>query len=98
MLGAACAPARAPQADGDVRPDAIRLKGLSVVQQTTDYTCGPAVAVGVARYLGVEADELSVAREMGTSVRVGTNPQQMAGWFIAKGFKVRWARTVRSTC
>ena len=70
--------------------DVIRLAGLSVVQQTTDYTCGPAVAVGVARYLGVAADEMAVAREMGTSARVGTNPQQMAGWFIAKGFKVRW--------
>ena len=75
----------------DRTPDAsIRLTGLSVVQQSTDYTCGPAVAVGVARYLGMEVDEMNVAREMATSPKVGTNPQQMAGWFIAKGFKVRW--------
>lgn len=67
-----------------------RLRNLSVVQQTTDYTCGPAVAVGVARYHGVAADEIAVAREMGTSPQLGTNPRQMAGWFIAKGFSVRW--------
>jgi ABC-type bacteriocin/lantibiotic exporter with double-glycine peptidase domain len=86
----ASAPARTPHPDGGIAPELIRLKGLSVVQQTTDHTCGPAIAVGVARYLGMEADEMTVAREMATSPRGGTNPQQMAGWFITKGFKVRW--------
>jgi ABC-type bacteriocin/lantibiotic exporter with double-glycine peptidase domain len=67
-----------------------RLAALHVVQQSTDYTCGPAVAVGVARALGLEADEMTVAREMGTSPKVGTTPEQMAGWFQGKGFKVAW--------
>ncbi len=90
LIAATHAVARAPQTDAGIPPEVIRLKGLSVVQQTTDYTCGPAIAVGVARYLGMEVDEMTVAREMGTSSKVGTNPQQMASWFISKGFKVRW--------
>jgi predicted double-glycine peptidase len=88
VFGAAYALAKAPTSSASVPAKLKLLKGLSVVQQTTDYTCGPAIAVGVARYLGLEVDELTVAREMGMSSKFGTNPQQMAGWFISKGVRV----------
>ncbi len=57
-------------------------------QQTTEYTCGPAAVLTLLQYYGRSGDEMTIAREMGTSTTTGTNLQQMADWLQAKGFKV----------
>ena len=67
-----------------------KLIELSVVQQTTDYTCGPAVAVGFAKFYGISIDEMTAAKEMGTDTKRGTTPEQFANWLKSKGLKIAW--------
>ncbi len=61
---------------------------ISGFQQTTEYTCGPAAALTLLQYYGRVGDELTIAREMGTSTTTGTTLQQMSDWLQANGFKV----------
>ena len=65
-----------------------KLIELRVVQQTTDYTCGPAVAVGFARFHGIATEEMTAALEMGTDAKRGTTPDQFTNWLKSKGLKV----------
>jgi hypothetical protein len=66
------------------------ITGLTVVQQTTDYTCGPAAAVGLARFYGKPGEELAAAKVMRTSTKKGTTPWNMARWLKLQGLKVKW--------
>lgn len=71
------------------RPGLTLLK-VESFQQTTEYTCGPASVVSLLGYFGKKGDELTIAREMGTSPVVGTNPGQMAVWLSNNGFVASW--------
>ncbi|MCX6285365.1 MAG: C39 family peptidase [Bacteroidetes bacterium] len=57
-------------------------------QQTTEYTCGPAAVLSLLQYYGRNGDEMTIAKEMGTSTTTGTSLQQMTDWLQANGFKV----------
>lgn len=61
---------------------------LQAFQQTTDYTCGPASVVTLLSYYGIKGDEMTIAKEMGTSTTCGTSPDQMVAWLKANGFRV----------
>ena len=69
------------------------LLKIPAFQQTTDYTCGPAVAMTVLHYFGVlsaaemtHEQEIAIAKEMGASIERGTSEQQLASWFNKHGF------------
>lgn len=76
----------------DFIPD---LKGY---QQTTDYTCGPAALLSLAKFYGLPGieenakTEMRIARESGTRdfnfSLPGTKPQEMAAWLEKNGFDV----------
>jgi predicted double-glycine peptidase len=53
---------------------------VPLVPQTTDHTCGPAALASVLRYFGVQnaADESLLARALGTTAALGTEPQDLA--------------------
>lgn len=59
-------------------------------QQTTEYTCGPAAVLSVLRFYGKEGDEMTIAKEMGTSTTTGTTPEQMTTWLNSHGFQASW--------
>jgi len=64
-------------------------------QQVTNYSCGPVAAMTVMSWYGqpvknTDADELRVVNEMNTSDTIGTNPQQMAGWFTRNRMNATW--------
>jgi hypothetical protein len=64
-------------------------------QQVTNYSCGPVAAMTVMSWYGqpvknTDADELRVVNEMNTSETIGTNPEQMAGWFTRNGMNATW--------
>ena len=61
---------------------------IAAFQQTTEYTCGPAAVVTLLNYYGMKGDEMTIAKEMGTSTTTGTNPKQMVDWLNANGFNV----------
>lgn len=70
----------------------LKVKGF---QQTEDYTCGPAAAMSLMSYYGMlkdseinKATELKIAKEMGTTTKTGTSPQQMVTWLAHHGFEV----------
>ncbi|MDD4653737.1 MAG: hypothetical protein PHQ34_16060, partial [Methanothrix sp.] len=72
------------------------ISGLRSYQQTTDYTCGPAVLLSLAGFYGFpdfEQDaqtEMRIAGELGTrdlnSSLPGTKPQEMVDWLLRNGF------------
>ena len=67
----------------------------SIRQQVTNYSCGPVAAMTVMSWYGqpvknTDADELRVGNEMNTSDTIGTNPEQMAGWFTRNGMNATW--------
>lgn len=75
----------------------LTLLNVKGYQQTTDYTCGPAAAMSLMRYYHMlrpnemnHTTEMRIAKEMGTSNKVGTNPQQMVSWLQKHGFEVRF--------
>ena len=70
--------------------DGLTLLPLTALQQTTDYTCGPAAAVSLLRFYQRDGDELAIAKEMKTNEQVGTTPENMAAWFQTHGFSVQW--------
>jgi hypothetical protein len=79
------------------------IKGLRGCQQTTDYTCGPAVLMEISRYYrigGIKPDastEMRIAREAGTRSfevlkkggKPGTTPDEMKRWLETHGFRAR---------
>jgi len=75
------------------------IPNLTAYQQTTDYTCGPAAVLSLAKFYGlpdIEEDaktEMRIAQEMGTrdlnSSKPGTKPQEMVAWLEKNGFDVQ---------
>jgi hypothetical protein len=75
------------------------IPNLTAYQQTTDYTCGPAALLSLAKFYGlpdIEEDaktEMRIAQELGTrdlnSSQPGTKPQEMAKWLEKNGFDVQ---------
>ncbi len=75
------------------------IPNLTAYQQTTDYTCGPAALLSLAKFYGLpdieedERTEMRIAHELGTrdlnSSQPGTKPQEMANWLEKNGFDVQ---------
>lgn len=75
------------------------VPNLKAYQQTTDYTCGPASLLSLAKFYGVPGiegnakTEMQIAQECGTrdlnSSKPGTNPQEMVAWLEKNGFAVQ---------
>ena len=85
------------------RPGVEFIPGLRGFQQTTDYTCGPAALLSVARFYhlpgiaGDAANEMRIAREVGTRFpenlppggKLGTKPDEMVAWLKKNGFDAK---------
>jgi len=80
------------------------IEGLKGYQQSTEYTCGPAVLLSLAKYYkipGIEDNkttEMKIAEEAGTlsledalktGKRAGTEPDKMVKWLNDHGFKAK---------
>jgi hypothetical protein len=80
-------------------PNVDFIPNLAAYQQTTDYTCGPAALLSLARFYGcpdIENDaktEMKIAQELGTrdlnSSQPGTKPQEMVAWLEKNDFDVK---------
>ena len=75
---------------------AVSNKHLTVLthyptyQQTTEYSCGPAVVLTVLWYYGTtDNTETSLVEKMGTSTEIGTNVKQVADYFRSIGWTVQ---------
>lgn len=69
-------------------------------QQTTGYTCGPAVVMSLLYYYGMlrssqmnHATEMQIAHEMGTT-EGGTSQLSMVDWLQNHGFAVNYGQNV----
>jgi hypothetical protein len=72
------------------------IPNLEGYQQTTDYTCGPAALLSLAKFYGMPGieenaeTEIQIAKETGTrdlnSSLPGTKPQEMVAWLEKNGF------------
>ncbi len=72
------------------------IPNLKGYQQTTDYTCGPAALLSLAKFYGLPGveenakTEMRIAQELGTrdlnSSLPGTKPQEMTAWLVKNGF------------
>jgi predicted double-glycine peptidase len=74
------------------------LKILKIIgyQQTLDWTCGPAAVMSLLYYYGKlpakelnQVTELRIAKEMGTSVKIGTSAHQIIRYLNKHGFKAK---------
>lgn len=66
------------------------LSHYPTYQQTTEYSCGPAVTLTVLRYYGyVDETETSLVEKMGTSTEIGTHVKQIADYFGSIGWTVQ---------
>ena len=75
------------------------IPNLKAYQQTTDYTCGPAALLSLAKFYempDIEENaktEMKISQEAGTrdfnSSRPGTKPQEMVAWLEKNGFSVQ---------
>ncbi len=69
------------------------IPGIHGYQQTTEYTCGPAAVLVLARFYGLPgmetnaATELRLAAEIGSSETTGTRPEQLVSWLEHNGFR-----------
>lgn len=77
------------------------LNHFPTLQQSTEYTCGPAAALMVVKYFKpeVKADkemEMAMAKAMSTSSMVGTNTRGMVKYFSKDKWKVESALTDKS--
>lgn len=70
--------------------EGFTLLDVNSFQQTTDYSCGPSAVLTLLRFYKMSGDEMTIAKEMGTSNTCGTNPEQMATWLDANGFQASW--------
>lgn len=80
--------------------DTIFLHAYSY-QQTTGYTCGPAVIMSLLHYYGMlntsqmnHQTEMRIAKEMGTTLEDGTSLESMASWLKNHGFDVNYGQGV----
>jgi predicted double-glycine peptidase len=76
--------------------DHLTMLNMKGYQQTTDYTCGPATIMSILHYYGILKDnqmnhetELKIAKEMGTTAKTGTRPEQIVTWLKQHGFDVK---------
>jgi len=74
----------------DLFRQGLTLLNVNSFQQTTEYTCGPSACLSLLKYYGKSGDEMTIAKEMGTSTTTGTTPEQMTVWLNAHGFKASW--------
>jgi hypothetical protein len=82
----------------EASPNVDFIPDLKGYQQSTDYTCGPAALLSLAKFYklqGIEENistEMRIARESGTrdfnSSKPGTRPEEMAAWLEENGFNV----------
>jgi hypothetical protein len=80
-------------------PNIDFIPNLTGYQQTTDYTCGPAVLLSLAKYYGLAGveenteTEMRIAKEAGTrdmnNSKPGTKPDEMAAWLEKNGFDAK---------
>lgn len=70
-------------------------------QQTTNYTCGPAVVMSLMRYYGMlsnaemnQTTEMRIANEMGTVENQGTSQSDMVNWLEKHGFTVSYGQGI----
>lgn len=68
--------------------------GVKSYQQSHEYTCGPAAAMTLLKFYNyaeplTKIREMQIAKEMGSSKKVGTSPKQLATWLQKKGFNVK---------
>jgi hypothetical protein len=76
------------------------LLNISSYQQTTNYTCGPAVIMTLMRHYGMlspsemnRTTELRIASEMNTTI-LGTSQLKMVEWLRQHGFNVSYGQDV----
>jgi hypothetical protein len=79
-------------------PNVDFIRGLKGYQQTTEYTCGPAALLSIAKFYGLPGieenakTEMRIAREAGSrdmnSSKPGTKPVEMVAWLQRNGFDV----------
>ncbi len=79
-----------PAIDQHSMTPGLVLLPIRSYQQSTEYTCGPAAVLTLLRYYGRDGDEMTIAREMGTSTTTGTTALQMASWMNSHGFTASW--------
>ena len=91
------------------QPNVEFIPGLKGYQQTTEYTCGPAALLAVARFHGIPgitsdaATEMRIAREAGTrnpaalkaGQKPGTTPEEMVAWLARNGLAARLTYEVK---
>ncbi|MCP3940986.1 MAG: hypothetical protein GY710_05830 [Desulfobacteraceae bacterium] len=79
------------------------IENLKGYQQTTEYTCGPASLLSLAKYYGLpnmtadKKTEMRIAKEVGTRSmdvlknggKPGTKPGEMTQWLEKNSFKVK---------
>ena len=64
------------------------ISGFQTYQQTTEYTCGPASALMVLNYFGIDDyNELELAEMAGTDTSKGTSVEGMVALFEEQGFQ-----------
>jgi len=85
----------------EIKPNPYYVSlGVKGYQQTTDYTCGPAVVMSLLRWYNILGDnemnhdtEMRIAKEMGTSdleaKHPGTSPQLIVNWLQNNGFDAK---------
>ena len=74
----------------DITREGFTLLDVNSFQQTTDYSCGPSAVLTLLRYYGKDGDEMTIAKEMGTSSSCGTRPEQITAWLNLHGLKASW--------
>jgi hypothetical protein len=68
----------------------LSILPISAFQQTTSYTCGPAVLVTLLKYHDRDGDEMIIADQARCTPEKGTNPENMVVWLESNGFRVTW--------
>lgn len=85
------------------KPGVSFIPAVQAYQQTTEYTCGPAALLALARFHGVPGitpdrrTEMRIAREAGTRSldvlqkggKPGTRPEEMVAWFKRYGLQAK---------
>ena len=66
------------------------LLPVRAYQQTTSYTCGPAVLITLLRFYQQDGEEMRIAREAKCSPAKGTSPENMVAWLREHNFDVTW--------
>jgi hypothetical protein len=81
-------------------PKHLVLYDVYSYQQTTNYTCGPAVVMTLMRHYGKLSDsdmnrttEMRIATEMNTTI-LGTSQVNMVQWLEKNGFSVSYGQNV----